>query len=110
MLVGQAKKDFEKWVSKNVKHYTVKKPKFGVKTMEFEFNSEFYVLPPSMQYGVIVDWFDSVGIDIYFHCDETLIIFDNGEPVDLPFIQYETRHQARQEAINKAVEIYNERF
>ena len=119
-LVGQAKKDFEKWVFENVKHYTTKKPKFGVNTMEFEFNSEFYILPPSMQYGVIVDWFDSVGIEIfvkgfkfpaldkkeyYFIITDSIMCHLNNHLEN----RTETRTQARQKAIERANEIYNNR-
>ena len=50
MLVGQAKKDFEKWYFNRSKYKRI-----------IEIIS-FGKLPESMQYGVIVDWFDSVGI------------------------------------------------
>jgi hypothetical protein len=111
-MKGQAKKDFEKWVGRadlgGIGDFSD-----CVEMCENyptdNWNISFTDYPKSMQYGVIVDWFDSVGIEIYFQCDETLIIFDNGEPVDLPFRQFDTRQQARQKAIDKAVEIYNER-
>lgn len=113
MLKGKAKEDFEKWVYKNVKHYITKKPKFGVNTMEFEFNSEFYILPFSMQYGVLVDWFDSVGIHIHINMDE--YGFDMGETIHECSVMINfscfgeelTRPQARQKAIEQAMDHYN---
>jgi len=121
MLKGKAKEDFEKWVYKNVKHYITKKPKFGVNTMEFEFNSEFYILPFSMQYGVLVDWFDSVGINISIEpywcvCKITteinqevtfdMMVFSDSQ-CDYDYSNHATRPQARQKAIEQAIEIYN---
>jgi hypothetical protein len=106
MLKGQAKKDFEKWVrqAELITDFTflpwIKDNNLGI---------QFYSLPFSMQYGVLVDWFNSVGIEIYYQCDETIIIFSKGEPIDLPFRQFETRTQARQKAIEQANKIYNKK-
>jgi len=109
MIQGQARKDFEKWVFKNVKHYTTKKPKFGVNTMEFEFNSEFYILPFSMQYGVIVDWFDSVGIYINKLCPDSFEIQYGWDIIEDYSEVDRTRPKARQKAIEQANTIYNDR-
>lgn len=100
MLVGQAKKDYEKWLCNN------NTPFWRV------FNEEW--ITPSMQYGVIIDWFDSVGIvieiDFIFHlkhwCSSTIELDGRYEIYDT----LKTRHQARQKAIDKAVEIYNKRY
>ena len=69
---------------------------------------EWFEIPDSMKFGVCVDWFDSVGIyielckvptDRKFYC---MINDDSGEP-----IMYNTRHEARTEAIKKANELFN---
>jgi len=104
MLKGQAKKDFEKWVrqAELITDFTflpwIKDKNLGI---------QFYSLPFSMQYGVLVDWFDSVGIEISIlgniqHSFEVFVNFD-----------YKTyahnRTQARQKAIEQANKIYNDR-
>ena len=87
-MKGQAKKDFEKWY-KEQDHIT------NIMSTYWYFSK----LPPSMQHGVIVDWFDSVGIDL-----------DGITIVEFMFMDKpRDRHQARQKAIDKAVEIYNKR-
>ena len=70
---------------------------------------DFYDSLSSMQYGIYVDFFDSVGIDI----QATSIIEANHIEyvvrVNLSIIElsFKTRHEARTEAIKKANEIYN---
>ena len=105
-LTGKCKEDFEKWWKiDHIKHQL----------------EAFYDLPPSMLYGVMVDFFDSVGIYISDCSDNTLSRKD--EPffnhwgfsceVELDCehyetAQYKTRPQAREQAILKANEIYND--
>jgi len=102
MLKGQAREDFEKWYNNHIKTYE----DTLISGTDIHY---FNLLTPSMQHGVLVDWFDSVGIQIYYQCDETIIVFSKGEPIDLPFRQFDTRHQARQKAIEQANTIYNDR-
>jgi hypothetical protein len=110
-LTGKAKEDFEKWYSENVE--------FKGEVLYLE---EFYILPFSMQYGVLVDWFDSVGVyilikrlySIPMENDVWYFIITNKEGVYFNSTldkenKSETRPQARQKAIEKANEIYNKR-
>jgi hypothetical protein len=96
MLKGKAKEDFEKWFcqQKDLRH--------GIDFLED--------IPFSMQYGVYVDWFDSVGINIdvktggkgwYYS-----IFVKNYESSD----NYYCRNEARTKAIEKACEIYNSNY
>ena len=92
-LKGQCKKDFEKWFESDSKL----KPMITI----------FDRLPPSMQYGVYVDYFDSVGVDIEFSrmYDDFMVVINHktyGKWL-------KTRHEARTEAIQKADQIHNER-
>ncbi len=121
MLKGQAKKDFEKWfnsyIDKQLAHNRDEWSEGG------ELLSNFYELPFSMQYGVIIDWFDSVGINISiepYWCVCKLIdnaeqelsfdmmVFSNSDNGG-EYSNHTTRTQARQKAIEQANTIYNER-
>lgn len=101
-MKGQAKIDFYTWLIIN--YYKGSKAVYSTKA---DLINDFNSMPLSMQYGVIVDWFDSAGIEI---CNIT-----NG--LDVYYLnnkgnlhKFKTRPQARQKAIDKAVEIYNNRF
>ena len=97
-LTKHAKEEFEKWYqSKEQDHY-------------YEFLDEFNRLSNSMKFGVFLDWFDSVGVEIYFQCDETLIIFENHEPCDIPFRQFDTRNEAQTKAIELSSDLFNKRY
>ena len=101
----------EKALSKFIKYYTeLDNDVYCIKGFGKIPYPSFNELPDSMKFGVYVDFFDSVGIEIYYQCDETLIIFDNGEPVDMPFRQFDNRKQAQPKAVEKANEILNERY
>ena len=100
MLTGKCKEDFEKWFLKQ----------WDIKKLEY-----FYFLTSSMQYGVLVDFFDSVGIRIVIDMDFENKVYDKF----VLYIEYKkhcfcnygmnfkTRPKARNEAIKKADEIYN---
>ena len=105
-LTGKCKKDFEKWFSeKSESHYRL---------VEW-----FEALDVSMQYGVYVDFFDSVGmmIELQVHVDPTMqggsfkkfkaVILFKGRFVNVPN-GYGKRYNARTEAIKKANELYND--
>lgn len=62
-LTGKCKTDFDKWRLEIHKKEWVDKPK-SKEGFEFYGYSAFYELPLSCQFGVYVDFFDSVGIDI----------------------------------------------
>lgn len=112
MLIGQAKKDFEKWFlieSENERSLLTKESK---KLIEGQLLNAFYFMSLSAKYGVYVDWFDSVNYKVYVMYNEVAHKWDwhidfkpsrddcNGYP------QY-TLNEARTEAIKKANEIYN---
>ena len=115
MLKGQAREDFEEWYKEKTKYdFSLNYMSYSCLGIENTFHKTslldmLYCSPFSMQHGVLVDWLDSVGIQIYYQCDETIIVFSKGEPIDLPFRQFDTRHQARQKAIEQANTIYNDR-
>jgi hypothetical protein len=107
-LTGKCKKEFEKWFRRiNIKN-------------NWLLNS-FYKLPQSMQYGVFVDFFDSVGIHI-----QLTPYFDSVTKVMLWFFTLEnkrcvhlnshlenkakTRPEARTKAIDKANKLLNEQL
>ena len=99
-LTEKAKEDFEKW-------YNHKDKENSSLPSMIEW---FYVYPDSMQYGVIVDWFDSV--EIYIEVlsmdlgKEFYWIINDDEMTDG---NEDTRPEARTQTIIKANEIYNEK-
>ena len=94
-LTGQAEKDFEKW---------------------YESLEDFYhleLMPDNMVYGVLVDWFDSVGIHVNtnYECyEDNCYYYVDGVATDYFILNDNetTRPEARTAAIDKANEIYNE--
>tara|TARA_R110000765_G_scaffold6913_1_gene22554 strand:- start:270 stop:647 length:378 start_codon:yes stop_codon:yes gene_type:complete len=56
-LTGKCKEEFEKWYFKTVRGN--EENLLGATNAEW-----FYLLTKSMQYGVLVDYFDSVGVQI----------------------------------------------
>jgi hypothetical protein len=92
-LTGKCKEEFEKWRMKQ--NYDVDAP-------------FFYELNYSMQYGVYVDFFDSVGIIIDISPSNFCSVFYvylNKKTV--PVTTCGTREDARTASIKKANEIYN---
>ena len=92
-LTGKCKEDFEKW--RKLQPYNADAP-------------YFYELNYSMQYGVCVDWFDSVGIIV--HSGKSLERFNWYATTTLKHYQSklkDSRPEARTAAIEKANEIYN---
>jgi len=104
-LTGKAKEDFEKWYLKT--------------PLSVRFNALHFFyedLSNSMQYGVLVDWFDSVGYDVsvspWKQGGEILYLFcaiELGKASHYPLeTSSKTRPEARTKAIEKASKIYNE--
>ena len=100
-LNGKAKEDFEKWY-----------------LIEFENRNLHYIegldiSDLSIQYGVYVDWFDSVDILINVHphnSEDWDYDLKDGVYLGLLNTEYDlspTRQEARTKAIEKANEIYN---
>lgn len=111
-LDKQAKKDFEKWLLIWLKE----KVAFGNENPTWRDVKHFFRFPTPMQFGVIVDWADSVGLEINIHSasyewakdiwhwsiknsdDEELIKYEEG---------LKSRQEARDDVIEKLNEIYN---
>ena len=111
-LTGQCKEDFEKCYE----------DKYGVLPEDFSNECTFYELDDNMQYGVYVDFFDSVGIHVSMVYSMTantevnmkeeyrysIIFFDKIDTsiCSISFTE-SSRQEARAKAIEKANEIYN---
>jgi len=102
-LTGKCKKDFEKWY--NLEYL------FGIHhIVEFSID-DFYNLPlHSMQYGVYVDFFDSVGIHIstnaYSPKELSTAYWYDIQPQEVDCTGQNTRQEARTKAIEKANDIF----
>ena len=106
ILTGKCKEDFDKWyesLSKKCKGYGF--------YLYLNNSRDFYDLHKSMQYGVYVDFFDSVKFkvdiirysypnDYYFGYAVESFMYSEHPKI--------TRQEARTKAIEKANEIYNE--
>ena len=116
-LTGKCEEDFEKWCLSNDNinedYYVESYTKFTeYRCIDFE------ELPKSMQYGVYVDFFDSVGLELVVHRSKTKYVssvyylikphLQEDEEVKCNKKGYSDRQQAREQAILKANEIYNE--
>jgi len=101
-LTGKCKEDFEKWFKEF-------HPFFELDSSEWYEDEKYWDdLDDSMQYGVYVDFFDSVGSEVYI----TNGLFDieirqNRTLIDRSWGEVATRHEARTKAIEKVNEIYN---
>ena len=115
-LTGKCKEDFEKW-------YEKKPFRLPQKTKKYSGDGLCFLdLNNSMQYGVYVDFFDSVGINIDV-CHNYILDGKNDNIIILGYYyelnakpnihvsqdceDHKTRSQARELAIEKANEIYN---
>jgi hypothetical protein len=108
-LTGKCKEDFESYLEELDRR--------DIEGVYCDYNGTFYCyndyhfscLPESMQYGVYVDFFDSVGvrviISVYWEDKEYFQVDTHN------FSEYDinARPEARTAAIEKANEIYNER-
>lgn len=101
-LIGKCKEDFKLYfIKKYATHY------FGQwSRTDIDF---FYSLPDSFKWGVLVDFFDSLGMSVEAynkkHCDLNFYESCNDGYLGI----WKTRNEARTEAIKKANEIYNEK-
>ena len=117
-LTGKCKEDFNEWLEKPTNESEQEgrcswigeedSSRFNIWTTNY-----FYQLPQSMQYGVYVDFFESVdvGIDTKF-CGYLKYDYSIKDKIShvLLFTEYDwstTRQEARTKAIKKANEIYN---
>ena len=99
-LTGRCKEGFEKWYLKGVNNE---------ENYHRHVITSFYSKSESMQYGVYVDFFDSVGIDLVDDIDSCANDFRYLSKVDFKCIDaHNTRPKARAAAIEKANELHNE--
>jgi len=133
-LTGKSLEQFEKWFNEsgmstiNIKNLNHSLDNYNIEIGLLTISDYFNNLPDSMQYGVLVDFFDSVGIIISiepnWHCgkletktqeevNETLdfdVMVFGSESDNCEYETTKTRPQARIKAIVKAKEIYNNRL
>ena len=110
LLTGKCWSDFKKWVwdvsaiGRTIIFY------YDRDQMELDINDIFDKVPTSMQYGVLVDFFDSKGISIGItkvsRCVEYRYFIENKYSYAIDG-DCDTRQEARTEAIKKANELYN---
>lgn len=110
-LTGQCKTEFQKWLIKWIK----KNVAWETETPKQIDIDHFYSFPNSMQYGVLIDYFDSVGIYVdsrhnpigrtFYYRIETIPMQD-----DIVGKMETSRPQAREKAIKKAVAIRNKQL
>jgi len=94
-LTGKCKEAFEKWYS------------IGLRSMNY---TAFEIQPFSMQWGVYLEFFDSVGIqiDIDIYLESFKCFLHTKEKTDANgYRHFDTRQQAQTEAITKANELFN---
>ncbi len=107
-LTGKCKTEFENWFQLDFEGWKIK-------CQESQINLEmFFEAPFSMQYGVYVDFFDSIRIYVMTgkNYNKKLygysILFKANHYNQIR--KYRTKHKARTEAIKKANEIYNNKL
>jgi hypothetical protein len=103
-LTGKCKKEFKKW--QNDCNWFEDLNIYNENYTNIEI---FYTLTPSMQYGVLEDYFDSVGIRISINQHDGTYWYD----IQSPFFECDevkTRLKARNAAIEKANELRNKQL
>lgn len=110
-LTNKCLKDFEKWWIENRSFdvWTTNNDKYNI--------DDFFCLNFSMQYGVLIDFFDSVGLEIQIYVGQfggwDIVIYNESDNKyvhkkdSLNDNTVETRQEAREQSIIKANEIYN---
>ncbi len=96
-MEGQCKIEFEKWMKPN----PLEHGRYGQLI-----TNTFDNMPLSFQWGVIVDFFDSVGIRIQIIV--TTIDFRFKIDTYTLRVDFKTRTEAREKAIEKATQIFNQ--
>lgn len=100
-IKGKTRQDFEKWAKD--KNYELR---CGDIIWGF-YPEDFYKMPDSMQFGVLVDYFDSCGIEIDIRYTDYEINYGRNFANDFGF---KSRPKAREKAIEKANEIRNKQL
>jgi len=116
-LTGKCRTDFKKWFTDNLERKEIGEiTDGGWFVTEILIDDVWKDLPLSMQYGVFVDFFDSVGImiDLRFiymlQSYERIVYFkdrQNSKDTTLYNKLHDTHQEARIESIKKANELYN---
>lgn len=108
-LSGRCKEDFEKWFRLSDFYSEFM---FDGITDPYEYFNRAHL---SMQHGVYEDFFDSLGIYCEIICMsdgwQSEVWIRNDDRVSMEYCEHlenGTRHEARQKAIEKANELYNE--
>ncbi len=98
-LTDKAYKEFSEWLYKN---------QVLRGSPDYRFVRKFQVLPEAMQWGVIQDWADSLGIEMWVEkAIEDFRYWYNIYKND-GSLHYNTNYDTRQEARNAAIEKLNE--
>jgi len=107
-LTGKAKEDFDIWLLNWIKENIA----FENETPIQEDINHFYKFPCSMQYGVYIDWFESIGINICITPVFPVEMYGYSFNIELKadYIVYTTRKKARSKAIENANITYNQMY
>lgn len=111
LLTGKCKNEFEKWL---IKQSYGNKLLGDVSVLIGTHSTEFKKFPFAMQYGVLVDFFDANNIYVDVRHNEVARMFMyriSTKPMSddiFSLALYNTRAEARTEAIKKANEIFNQ--
>ena len=97
--------DYFKW------HYEYDRSSYSNLSPDIDLLEGFFRMPLPMQFGVFVDWFDSVGLEIMITLNEQMQFSYaiNGEHCSLDE-GYESRTEARSAAIEGANLIFNRKI
>lgn len=107
VLTGKAKDSFKKYFISN---YDYDESRYLNLKPDMSILEGFFRMPLAMQYGVYVDWFDSVNIQISILLNEKeQFAYCIECPDYLEMDGFSDRTDAREEAIVTANEVYNAR-
>ena len=102
-LTGKCNEVFENWLGSQTRNTGSDIHKW------YATWAKFYIISDSAKWGVYVDFFDSVGIDLVDDIDSCANDFRYLSKVDFKCIDaHNTRPKARAAAIEKANELHNE--
>ena len=97
-LKGKAKELFEEWYIKE--SYT--EEMYSLTLVEY-----FYVMPEAFQWGVYVDFFDSLGIEIDIFRGDSSMMWRVMIGYEIDEQGLNSRQEARTKALEKAQEVVN---
>jgi hypothetical protein len=100
-LIGKCRKEFENYLEAKMPPY--------IKSIDIDMSFNFYRYPESMQYGVYVDFFDNVGIEIY-NLKTISELLDKNNKKCYYIEELKSRAESRTAAIKKANELRNQQL